>query len=374
MTGPVEIRARAEPVSLEKAVPPALGAVARRFGIEPRCERIHFQIRDQELAVVCNWSKGKHGISVQGFTLTRKVSPRPTILLRREAEIDRSGKSMGLNREVQTGDPTFDGYVYIESSAGSPALLETLGVPAVRQAALELLARDAAKVVLGPAVVEATFLRSIDGAAELDPDVVLATLEPFARLLEALPRATLEVPRGDGSTRGGCLSILVVLGSLVLAWAAYGTTWGLRDSTGLVGYWPFVAGAGFGVALAAVGVLLAFVSVRLRPGSTGYRQFIARSVWAVLVLLPLGTPALQLVDRATLSRTPVRVVETHIVDYSVSEGEWELEVADWDRAGGTTVFEVPSYPGVSTGGRLRLTVRQGVLRFRWVTAYEVLGR
>ncbi|MCC7535607.1 MAG: hypothetical protein IT379_05315 [Deltaproteobacteria bacterium] len=376
MSGPVEIHARAEPMSREKSVPPAFRALAARFGIHDPCERIHFRVRNAELTVSFSWSTGKHGTSVSGFAITRSVSPRPAIILRREGSADQDGKSMGLNRELQTGDPTFDGHVYVESRASERAMAETLASPGLRQAVVELLALGATNVTVGPKSIDAQFSRPIGGTAEFEPDVILATLEPFARLLESLPKATLEIPRdadGKTSTLGCILVVGVAAGLPIASIVAYILSWTLRDVTGLVGYQPFILGAGCGLVLSVIGTMLSYLSVRIRPTSTGFRTFVGRTVLSFLVCLPGGTPLLLMVDRATITQSPARVVETTIVDYSVSEGEWELDVASWDRPGETEVFEVGDYPGVSTGGRLRLTVSRGILGFQWVRSYVSLG-
>ena len=371
MSDPVTIEAWPEPASRERALPNALRGVALRFGIQQPCERLHFRVRGQELAVVALWSKGKHGISVSGFELTRKTARRPKLVLRQEVARDLNGKALGLNREVQTGDPTFDGRVYIEASASDRAVLQTLESPGVRHGVVELLARGAAQVEIGPDSVGAKFSRQIDGDAEIDPDVILSVLDAFATVLESLPTATLEIPKGDASS--GCAFLVVVVILLpIAAVVAYILTWAFRDSTGIVGYEPFILGAGFGAVLAVTGTALSFVITRLRPSAVGYRVFIARVVWCFFVFLPAGTPILMLVDLLTAPRAPAQVIDTTLVDYTVSKGEWELEVASWNRPGQTEVFEVGEYPGVSSGGRLRLTVRKGGLGFQWVRGHVAL--
>lgn len=346
-------------------MPPALRGVASRFGIDVPCERIHFRVRAQELSVVCNWSKGKHGLSVQGFDLTKKTKPRPRILLRREVARDAEGKAMGLNREVQTGDPTFDGHVYVESDASDRAVLETLSSEGVRHGVVELLARGANQVEIGPTVVTAKFSRPIAGDAEFEPDAILSTLDAFARVLETMPVATLERPSADAQP-SGCVVILVAILVPIAAIVAYILSWSLRDWIGIVGYLPYVLGASAGAVLAVLGTVVSYVMLRLRPSSTGFRAFIARAVWCFFVFLPSGTPALFVADRLSGLGAPVQVVETHVVDVTSSEGEYLIEVGSWSRPGQTEIFEVDGYRGLSTGSRVRLSLQRGGLGFWWL--------
>jgi hypothetical protein len=67
-------------------------------------------------------------------------APLPGILVRAEGGIDRLGKSLGLNREVQIGDATFDAAAYIDSAASDDVVKKALGGADVRARILELLA------------------------------------------------------------------------------------------------------------------------------------------------------------------------------------------------------------------------------------------
>src|SRR5579884_2188817 len=54
------------------------------------------------------------------------VEVRPAIVLRRETAIDRFGKRLGLNRELEVGDPVFDAAVYIETDSPEGDVKRTL--------------------------------------------------------------------------------------------------------------------------------------------------------------------------------------------------------------------------------------------------------
>jgi hypothetical protein len=67
-------------------------------------------------------------------------APLPGILIRAEGGLDRLGKSLGLDREVQLGDATFDAAAYIDSAASDEVVKKALGSAVVRARILDLLA------------------------------------------------------------------------------------------------------------------------------------------------------------------------------------------------------------------------------------------
>jgi hypothetical protein len=66
-------------------------------------------------------------------------APLPGILIRAEGGLDRLGKSLGLNREVQLGDATFDAAAYIDSAASDEVVKRALASAEVRARVLDLL-------------------------------------------------------------------------------------------------------------------------------------------------------------------------------------------------------------------------------------------
>jgi hypothetical protein len=66
-------------------------------------------------------------------------APLPGILIRAESGVDRLGKWMGLNREVQIGDAAFDAAAYIDSAASDAVVRRALESTDVRARILELL-------------------------------------------------------------------------------------------------------------------------------------------------------------------------------------------------------------------------------------------
>ena len=76
-------------------------------------------------------------------------APRPLgIKLTRESSNHVRAKEMGINREVQLGDPAFDGQVYVNSLSGDEIIRDVLSNDSARSAVRELLDRDASVIVL----------------------------------------------------------------------------------------------------------------------------------------------------------------------------------------------------------------------------------
>ncbi len=62
----------------------------------------------------------------------------PTVVLTSENRANRLGKVLGLNREIQFGDPVFDDSIYIDTRASAEIVTSMLGVAKVRGAVMAL--------------------------------------------------------------------------------------------------------------------------------------------------------------------------------------------------------------------------------------------
>jgi hypothetical protein len=146
------------------------------------------------------------------------AAPRPLrIKLSREASIHVKAKEMGINREVQLGDPAFDGQVYVNSLSGDEIIRDVLSDDAARSAVRDLLERDASVIVLddeaGRVVVSVVEFR------HRYPDQERAN-----RMLEVMDKLVLALPAVSATPGGGlrdrlamllvCLGILAFVGLL----------------------------------------------------------------------------------------------------------------------------------------------------------------
>ena len=117
-----------------------------------------------------------------------------SILLRHEGALDRAGKGVGIDRELQTGDPTFDRDVYVETDGQDDDVKRILG-PAVREA-IRAIVTEKVSLTLGAEPVAAQ-----PGLA----DACCPRCAPFARSRHGPRRPRRPLPRWStaGRTRRG---------------------------------------------------------------------------------------------------------------------------------------------------------------------------
>lgn len=146
-----------------------------------------------------------------------QVLPRlPRLLLRRERRPDRLGKLLRLNREVQTGDPRFDGTVYVESDATDDEVLAVLAAPRARNAVIALLDFGVHELTLNHDHQQLR-IHWQHGAmtAHSQLDGILAALDDFVSELPSFADVSIDHSwmRGTGFVTA---SVLVLLASFVL--------------------------------------------------------------------------------------------------------------------------------------------------------------
>jgi hypothetical protein len=133
----------------------------------------------------------------------------PLIAFRHERLRDRVGRWLFLNREVQTGDQTFDKEVYIETDEEAAIVERTLRTPEARDAILDSVQRGRA-VILSKQGVGGTTLFSVFDIGRTEASV-RAAVEPLARVADVLP----EVGDANGerkSARGDWLAVGMMIG------------------------------------------------------------------------------------------------------------------------------------------------------------------
>ncbi|HEY3449778.1 MAG TPA: hypothetical protein VGK67_25715 [Myxococcales bacterium] len=133
----------------------------------------------------------------------------PRLVARHETALDRFGKRLRINRELQTGDPEFDAKVYLESSESARVLHRLLGEGEVRRALSSLLQAGYFSVTLGPDGLALTG-RRLQKPDELKAPVASA-LELLAPLRAALPAFDSAELNPERRARGDRLMGFVVL-------------------------------------------------------------------------------------------------------------------------------------------------------------------
>lgn len=301
------------------------------------------------------------------------------ILLRPESRMDRLGKRLGLNREVQIGERTFDEAVYIESDAPDEAVRSLLGDEGRRRAVIAILGA-------GYSQIEVHGLRGLLAASRFGPDeshYASRTVEQVAAALAGLAAGLPErvVPTVPGRVSGpavlkGLALVVGVLVLCVLGFGALGIAAAARDAfRPLDDAWYQVAvPAGFGVLVA----LLPAAAIVLRGKSDSFRSFVVAAAVGAYVV-PCYTAAALLVVNGVLDvskpvRRPARVTRRWQTTGKGTHLHLEIQLP-WRRG---ELLELD--PGADLFGRLAngqaitVTTGEGALGWQWIQSIEPAKR
>lgn len=162
---------------------------------------------------------GQEKVGKKRCIVLRAVTPArvPSALLRQESDRDRRAKRVGLALEVQTGDPSFDDQVYIESYERRSVLRAFLKDEGLREALREPLTSRRFRQIRFEKET-AFFHTDLDAA---DPDEPLERdIEACVAIVKQLPARELGQSREEPWFVKG-LRLFPWLGSIVLflAWA-----------------------------------------------------------------------------------------------------------------------------------------------------------
>jgi hypothetical protein len=285
----------------------------------------------------------------------------PRIVLRREGALDRGGKALGINREIQLGDDSFDAAVYIETEAPDAFVRAVLAAPEARSAALDLVRGPAGGLHLddGRLVIHL-------GAAQLAdprPDELHATLERLLALQRSLAvpkdipsRADIVRRRSVGHIAGLAALWLVAVLVAVFVRPPPVLAWG-----------PIFAALGLGVGL----WLLVLVVVGLiRRGAADSLRWLLICAVAYLLAVPFAGMKLALLANAALDRGPEQVERkaVTVVDASDSLVLLDIDALVPDEPSTRLSVRRTMAPGTwSTGRRsATLVIRPGALGWPWL--------
>lgn len=212
----------------------------------------------------------------------------PPITLRRERALDRRGKRLGINREVQLGDARFDAAVYIVSAAPDTVIREVLARAEARAAVTAVLQGAAGELVIGGGRIAAR----VEGVHLEDGPALRMIVDylVFLREVVAVPRdipVMVARPRRWDATLGAVAALwLGLLGLALLLRPPPVLTWG-----------PVLAalGAGLVLTLLCCGLLVAL----LRGGPDSLRRTLIAAACFVPVA-PIAGARLMLALNATL--------------------------------------------------------------------------
>jgi hypothetical protein len=281
----------------------------------------------------------------------------PEVEFRRETDADRASKQSGMNVEVQTGDPTFDGFVYIESSHRQAVLGPLLQSPELRRAIGELVS------AAGPVAIDRDGV-TVDtrgpGLSLLEPArflPIFGSVLRIAQLFPALPAGTA-APKERGSVLMLLSGLSVLVGMALLPILG---DFGQPGSS-----LPRVLGVAIGIVLA----------VAVRPLVRAWVKGHSRSVLYLRVTTIcsiLGAPLVTMsaivfinafFDASAPERLSGKVVaaKNYVDDGTPTV---DLTIA-WSDGRKEEVSMHDTKPPAQTGDSVTLVRRKGLLGFSWI--------
>jgi hypothetical protein len=210
--------------------------------------------------------------------------PYPELTIRPEGDLDRAGKRLGIDREVQTHEDALDRAVYFETALPAPVVRDIVGRPGFRRALDRWLERRAHSVRLDEEGLAVALPLARPEA--LTRALVEAELAAVAEAADALRGLDPALARYRQATWPGWLCLFGILGALV----------GLPGAVIAVALWdtvsgaPFLIGAGGGVALCVATVAAMLLLLRGQSGS--FRTIVYVGVTLLVALPSLGVAGL----------------------------------------------------------------------------------
>jgi hypothetical protein len=291
----------------------------------------------------------------------------PLIVFRRERGLDRLGRWLFLNREVQTGDNGFDAEVYIETDEEEYLVKRTLETPQARDAVSAAVAQHRA-IILSKEGVGGTVFFSQD----LDKTVaaIRAALQPLGRIADELPSGDpMSGARGERSTARGDFLALAMLIGMVPSYFELLVMPDIKPDR----FEPWMNAAQKSVERAGVLAFLAFLLISfvwIRGHSRSLRNFLMTAIFGFMVV-PFGVIQNAYLLNALLDHSPVvehgSVVSKksststrhhtyyHLTFPSIfSQGTAGMDI---DRA---------TWKTISVGDRIVLGMRSGRFGWLWV--------
>jgi hypothetical protein len=294
-------------------------------------------------------------------THARIESPAP-LTLRFESKLDRIGKWLRINRETQTGDPSFDDRVYLESEAPDALVLAALVDRGTRAGVVACLTLGCASLTLDDAGYLGAEI-ALTNEASVAPESIATVLDTLAATAEGIPPLQ---GRGHHRSRVGVIPTIAVLGTL-LSWPLFYLVDWIWEPLGSDLY----ATAMLGGLLLWV-LLLPILFITLRGRSVSLRDFLMSAIFLALGL-PLGGADLLLTLNGLLDssapsahvtqvkkrrHTTGRNSSSHVTLDSWHEGEQTIEI----KIGDSLYDELPP------GQAVTVMTRRGFLGWERITA------
>jgi len=293
------------------------------------------------------------------------TSSLPYVVIFPEGKVERLGKSIGLSRELQTGDPSFDGVAYVDTTEKNPPVRQLLESARVRSSILRLLSLGY-KVQFSNEGIQAYQVVSHGKMPDLSR--VGEAVSSLGELADSLPIFDPSTFRGKvGASRFHLLL-------LVFAWVPFLFAMGLLDAVfDSPGGRTLHFGGGGVTLLAIVGGLIAWVfyvgiiAVLLRGRSYAFRTLIFAALAALLGVPGFGVMAALTLNQ-TLDRSPAIENPAKLVRKFQYEGDRKFFLEPGSE--GQALQEIPVsdavYSSYRVGDSVLLRVHSGAFGLPWV--------
>lgn len=259
------------------------------------------------------------------------VSDLPAATFRQEGFFDRIGKALGVSREHQAGEGTFDESIYVEGDREELEYLIT--DPELRRAIREAVEGVAHSLILEHGTVNLKIKNPFGLTGSTDAAGVREGLRTLGDATDALTEAVEKVPEApptsasvtgrtgeDRDLTGGLLMLGAVLfliaGGIMLVVAE-----GYPLFTASIFWQALKVGGLLGVLYAA----LLFVVNRRGPTSTSHRTFLIATVCS-LIGLPLTVYGILALTNVFLDPNPPTWIPARIEEIDYDDGQYTAEL------------------------------------------------
>ena len=359
----------------DETAPPSFAeaflAVARSYGAplhtSGRTHRFETAQADLSVRVSCEVGSGGKDATLE---LERRGVPYPELTIRREGDLDRAGKRLGIDREAQIGDEALDREAYFETALPPSAVRDIVRRPGFRRALDRWLSRGAEQVRLDEDGLAVRL--PVKRADALTPALVEAELAAIAEAADALRGLDPALARHRQATWPVWLAVLGILGALVGIPGAL-IAHAIWEPVGVA---PVLFGLAGGAALCAATV--AAMLLFLRGQSGAFRQAVYVGVTLLAALPSLGAAGL-LAANGALDRGPEVVLDTvvrnrtierdrRLASYFFGRARYRtrhlLETVEGARVRRVAVAE-QAWSGTRVGAPFRIRLRPGALGWEW---------
>jgi hypothetical protein len=298
-----------------------------------------------------------------------QASAMPLIVFRRERAVDRLGRALRLNREVQSGADEFDRAVYIESDEEEPIVRRVVEEPKLRDAVLDSIRHHRAIILsregVGGMVL---FARNLEATAAS----VKSAVGALARVVAVLPLS----PGGTGvrqRARGDLLAIAAIL-LIPLVYVQIAVLANVKPD----GYEPYLRAdskAAARVVLIAFAALLLLGFLWIRGHSRSLRNF-GMLIFTSLFLF-LGAMQEVCVANALLDKSPAVPQYTTVISkqrrsHRRSADSYHVKFQSWLTPGVTGDLRINRalWQDLQPGDRLEVATRAGAFHWMWIESLK----